>query len=142
MVEAALVLPLFIAILIGIMEFGYFTNQKLRIANAAREGARYAALGKTTGLIRQRVRDYAAPFTVTDAQISLTYDPTLYSTAAGSTTPPASFSTAVGDSGTENTVPAGRLIQVRVAVPYASLTRFFPMLNSQNVTASVVMRRE
>lgn len=46
-VEFALVLPIFILILVGIMEFGLVFHQYLVVTSASREGARVAALGGT-----------------------------------------------------------------------------------------------
>ena len=46
-VEFALVLPVFILILVGIMEFGLVFHQYLVVTSASREGARVAALGGT-----------------------------------------------------------------------------------------------
>ena len=46
-VEFALILPIFILILFGIMEFGLLFNQYLVVTSASREGARIAALGGT-----------------------------------------------------------------------------------------------
>jgi len=47
MVEFALILPIFILILLGIMEFGLLFHQYLVVTSASREGARSAALGGT-----------------------------------------------------------------------------------------------
>jgi len=46
-VEFALILPIFILILFGIVEFGMVFNQYLVVTSASREGARIAALGGT-----------------------------------------------------------------------------------------------
>ncbi|MCX7745535.1 MAG: pilus assembly protein [Clostridia bacterium] len=46
-VETALVLPIIILILVGIIDFGLMFNNYLVIANASREGARNAAVGST-----------------------------------------------------------------------------------------------
>lgn len=46
-VEFALILPIFILILVGIMEFGLLFHQYLVVTSASREGARTAALGGT-----------------------------------------------------------------------------------------------
>lgn len=43
MVEFALVLPIFMALVMGIFTGGLLYNQKLTLTNAAREGSRYAA---------------------------------------------------------------------------------------------------
>jgi Flp pilus assembly protein TadG len=62
MVEFALVLPLLLLIVFGIIEFGIiFFNQQV-ITNASREGARYGIVSQTPRVtqtqIRQRVKDY------------------------------------------------------------------------------------
>lgn len=44
MVEFALVLPLFLLLLFGIMEAGWLFAQQVEVRNAAREGARIAAV--------------------------------------------------------------------------------------------------
>lgn len=44
MVEAALVIPLFILILCGILDFGWIFTNQLMINNCSREGARYAVV--------------------------------------------------------------------------------------------------
>lgn len=43
-VEFALVLPLLLILLLGIVEFGWFLNAKITITSAAREGARVYAI--------------------------------------------------------------------------------------------------
>lgn len=45
MVETALVLPIVILLLMGIIDFGLLFNNYLVVANASREGARNAAVG-------------------------------------------------------------------------------------------------
>lgn len=47
MVEFALVLPILLIILLGIMEFGLVFHEYLVVTHAAREGARVAVLGGT-----------------------------------------------------------------------------------------------
>lgn len=44
-VEFALVIPWLILLVVGVMEFGLILNQYMVVAEAAREGARSAALG-------------------------------------------------------------------------------------------------
>ena len=44
MVELALVLPVFLVLLMGIVDFGLGLRNWITITNAAREGARYAAV--------------------------------------------------------------------------------------------------
>lgn len=48
-VEMAIVLPLLLLILVGIMEFGRAYNVQVSLTQAAREGARYAAVHYNDG---------------------------------------------------------------------------------------------
>ena len=47
LVETALVLPILLLILMGIIDFGMMFNNYLIVSNASREGARNAAVGAT-----------------------------------------------------------------------------------------------
>ncbi len=49
MVEFAIILPLFLLLIFGIMESGWFFAQHVEIRNAAREGARLAVVDYGTG---------------------------------------------------------------------------------------------
>ncbi|WP_449372144.1 TadE/TadG family type IV pilus assembly protein [Arthrobacter psychrolactophilus] len=57
-VEFAFILPVLVLLVIGIMEFGYLFNQQISATNAAREGARFAAVHYTDPA-------YATPAAVT-----------------------------------------------------------------------------
>ena len=46
LIEFALVLPILLALVIGIIEFGWLFNGYITITGAAREGARVAVVGK------------------------------------------------------------------------------------------------
>ena len=48
MVEMALVLPILVLLIGGIMDFGWLFYNKVALNNAAREGARYAVIHYTT----------------------------------------------------------------------------------------------
>ncbi|HEX6328346.1 MAG TPA: TadE/TadG family type IV pilus assembly protein [Jiangellaceae bacterium] len=61
MVELALVLPVLLMLLVGIIEFGRAYNLQLTLQSAAREGAREAALGRELGEVETAVRDSARP---------------------------------------------------------------------------------
>jgi Flp pilus assembly protein TadG len=75
-VEFALVLPLFLVLVIGVVEFGLIMYSKTVITNASREGARlgitYTIPRKTTGEIETRVRDYLTPAGLNDATVTVT----------------------------------------------------------------------
>lgn len=57
LVETALILPIMILILMGIIDFGLMFNNYMIISNASREGARGAAVGMTDALITSMVSD-------------------------------------------------------------------------------------
>jgi Flp pilus assembly protein TadG len=139
LVEFALIFPVLIALLIGIMEFGVLVNYKLRLANATREGARYAAIGKDTDLIRSRVRQYAAPLLSNTATSTSTIY-LQYESDRDAMTP--DYDVTLGNSDGQNNCPRGNLIRVQVNTPHMPLTGFFPFLRNYILTSNVVMRRE
>lgn len=54
-VELALILPVLILLLFGIIQFGFVLNNYLAITHAAREGARLAAVGRySEAVVRER----------------------------------------------------------------------------------------
>jgi hypothetical protein len=58
LVETALVLPVILAMVLGIFGFGRLFNAQLVITNASREGARVGALGRADDGIKQSVNKY------------------------------------------------------------------------------------
>jgi Flp pilus assembly protein TadG len=54
-VEFALVLPVLLLILFGIIDFGRALNAQIELTGAAREGARLAALGYSNAQVQARV---------------------------------------------------------------------------------------
>ena len=58
LVEFALILPVLILLLVGILDTGRVVNAYVTISNASREGARYAALHPTAApsAIKSRTR--------------------------------------------------------------------------------------
>jgi Flp pilus assembly protein TadG len=73
LVETALILPIIIVILMGIIDFGLLFNNYLVIANAAREGARSAAVGSTDALITTSINNMTA--TLDQTKITITISP-------------------------------------------------------------------
>ena len=53
-VEFALLLPVLLLIVFGIIDFGRALNAQITLTQAAREGARLAALGDTTAQVQSR----------------------------------------------------------------------------------------
>ena len=60
MVELALVLPLLIMLLTGIIQFGFLFNGYITVTSAAREGARLAVVGGTDEQVKARVQNEAS----------------------------------------------------------------------------------
>ncbi len=73
MVELALVLPLLLILIFGIVEFGRVFNAYLIVNNAAREGARVGVVGATDTTITQKTKDTA--LTLDPLQIATTITP-------------------------------------------------------------------
>lgn len=59
MVEMALVLPILLLLVFGIIEFGRVYNSYLEVTNAAREGARAGVVGATDDTITTTVKNAA-----------------------------------------------------------------------------------
>lgn len=56
MVELALILPILLLLLVGIIEFGLVYNAQVSIQGAAREGARALALGESSAQVEAAVQ--------------------------------------------------------------------------------------
>lgn len=130
LVEMAFVLILLLSILMGIMEFGWLITRTYAVGNATREGARYAALGKTTTEIKTKVVQAGGSSSITASNITLEYYDTATSTWKTMT-----------DSGTNNAVPTGYQTRVTVTIAHQPLTGLFPFLK-RNITQFTVMQRE
>jgi Flp pilus assembly protein TadG len=67
-VEFALVLPILLLIIFGVIDFGRAINDQITLTQAAREGARLASLGYSTSAVQTRAQSAAtglSPVTVT-----------------------------------------------------------------------------
>lgn len=73
LVEFALVLPVLLLLTVGAMEFGLAINQYIVLTEAAREGARSAALGATNTTITSVVN--AAVSEIGTSQLTVTISP-------------------------------------------------------------------
>ena len=57
LVETALVLPLVLLLLLGVVQFGMILSGEIAVSSAAREGARLAAVGATDAEISSKVEN-------------------------------------------------------------------------------------
>lgn len=72
-VEMAVVMPLLLTMLFGIIEYGWVFSVKQALTTAAREGARTAALpGSTEEEVGERVASFLCPFGMTTYNLELT----------------------------------------------------------------------
>ena len=78
LLEFALVLPIFLLILCGILDFGWLFYNQLALNNICREGARYAVVNtaanhSTDGILRH-IQNYTEDtYTLGDVDITVTY---------------------------------------------------------------------
>lgn len=60
LVEFALILPILLLLVMGIIQFGMILSGQIAVTNAAREGARVAAVGKDNDEVLARVKNSIA----------------------------------------------------------------------------------
>jgi len=93
--EFAIVAPVFLLLVIGMVELGRALMVQQVLINASRVGARQAiTLGATTSSVQDAVQDYAASVAVPGVTVSVTPDPS--AVAAGD---PVTVSTSVAYNG-------------------------------------------
>jgi len=119
-VEFAVVVPVFIILVFGMIEFGRMVMVQQVLTNASREGARRAVLdGVTTTEIETTVNDYLQSGSVTGATVTVTPNP-------------------------PSSAEFGAPVTVDVSVPFDQVSWLpAPMfLGGTLLEASTVMRRE
>lgn len=75
MVEFALVLPILLLILLGIVDFGRILNEHLTVTAAAREGARSAAVMNTDATVTGVVQQAASSLKTDGNPLTITISP-------------------------------------------------------------------
>jgi Flp pilus assembly protein TadG len=113
LVEFALIATILFTLVFGIVEFGRVFNAYIVITNAAREGARVAAIGPTAGNPTTRVQTASAGLDMSRLSVSTTTSSTQVTTTV--------------------------TYQIQIMVPL--IAAFFPS-NPFPLTASATMRRE
>ena len=73
MVEFALILPIFVLVVFGILDMGRAAYTYHTLNNAAREGARVAIVDQTLSLIQDRAASRAVGVGVTPADVTVDY---------------------------------------------------------------------
>ena len=73
MVEFALILPILLLLIMGIIEFSFIFTNYLAMSNASREAARSISLGSTDTVAEQRIYDVAS--ILEKSRLSIDIDP-------------------------------------------------------------------
>lgn len=124
MVEFAVVAPVFILLVFGMIEFGRMVMVQQILTNASREGARMAVVeGATNNDVETSVEEFLAASSITSATIEILVD---------------------GASAPLDSAEVGDPITVTVSVGFGSVSWLpVPMyVGNQTLTATSVMRRE
>lgn len=124
LVEFAVVLPVFLLILCGILDFGFALYSRMSVINAAREGARAASVAPdhttidSTAIARAVAAAQSSGLTITNSDVSVT--------CVATAPPPAPSSC---DFNTQAGALAGDSLRVTIDYSYKS---FFPFLFGQS----------
>ena len=73
LVEFALIAPIFVILIAGIIDFAMAMDRRITLQHAVREGARYAAVTDDVGLVCDRVTEQAQGM-VTGSDITISYE--------------------------------------------------------------------
>lgn len=118
-VEFALVVPIFLLFIFGIIEFGRAFMVQQILVNASREGARQAVLeGATSAGVISTVSDYLQGASIGTPQDNITVSPDPIS------------------------VRSREQITVSVSVPFSEVSWMPPFIYNGNLQASTTMRSE
>lgn len=139
LIEFAMVSPFLLAMVLGIIDFGWRERNTLIVANAAREGARVGALGQPKPDIKTRIINASAPLLEADAQGNVLNGSIEMEAATADGNSP-TYANMPDDEGSpaRNGVKSGRYLRIKVTYNHRSLTGLF----SGPISIPVVMRRE
>ncbi|GAB4139753.1 MAG: hypothetical protein Tsb009_08850 [Planctomycetaceae bacterium] len=132
-VECALVVPLLVLAVMGMIDVGQFVNVGQVVNNASREGARHAARLDVTTV--SEVQD------AVESYLEIAF-PDANPTSATVTVKDGSGNTIPG--GDLTTLASGSQVSVTVSFPYDSVrwANGFPTLSGKTLKTTTVMRRE
>jgi len=138
-----MVAPLLIFLLFGIIEFGLMVKDLVGVNQAAREGARSAAVGATPATLDARIAG-AAP-TINADNLDITYDFRSYDDGTGSW---GSWQT-LGVDDSENNAEPGDQIRISIQYPHQLVTGGLfagladdPENGTVTLSTAIVMQRE
>ena len=138
-----MVAPLLIFLLFGIIEFGLMVKDLVGVNQAAREGARSAAVGATPATLNTRIAG-SAP-TINADNLDITYEFRTFDEASGSW---GSWQT-LGVDGSENNAKSGDQIRISIQYPHQLVTGGLfagladdPENGTITLSTAIVMQRE
>lgn len=136
----ALVIPVLITMLFGMLEFGLILSEQTMLTHAAREGTRVASLGGTTSRILETINACRGPLRTTNLATPVLR----YRTWNGSSWGPWQPLT---DAGSTNCAQSGDQVSVSLQYTHDLVTGpwLVPLFGGQRqvrLTASICMRRE
>ena len=140
-VEFALIAPVLLLVLMGIIEFGLLFQDLMLLKNAAREGARLGAIGGSTTAITSRVENATQDLVTEDLTITQQFAVE----ESGELT-----WQSLGDlPGDVNNAPTGALLKIEVTYPHSLMaTGLLPQLEDEpdsgtiSLTTAATYRRE
>lgn len=142
-VEFALVLPLLLTLLFGIIEMGFLFKDQLTLQQAAREGVRSVAVGKTLAEVDARITSSATTLKTS----SLTYTKMYRTYNAGTWSGWVTLGNKAD--GTTNNAPQGAQVRVQCDYihPFLTGALFARLIGKPGATqmtlhAEMIMRRE
>jgi len=142
-VELALVIPLLIFLLFGILEFGFLVKDRAELAAAAREAARQAAIGALPSRINAEVD--ANTSTINDAEVTRVFRFRNWDDASGTW----GAWQALAADGSENNAGQGDQVQISLTYGHPLLVPGLmgPVLNADDsgrvtMAVSTIMMRE
>lgn len=136
-VEMAIVAPILVLLLFGIIEMGLLLRDHLVLGSACREASRVASLGKTTTAITTRAKNSAVSLDTALLQVAMAY----YDTTAGG------WMTLSNTTENRNSAPTGSQIRVTLTYPhtyFSPLARMFTHSDSnvRNLHVAMIVIRE
>jgi len=142
-VELALVVPLLIFLLFGILEFGFLVKDRAELAAAAREAARQAAIGAVPSRINAEVD--ANTSTINDSEVTRVFRFRNWDSGSGTW---GAWQTLLAD-GSENNAEQGDQVQISLTYGHPLLVPGLmgPVLNADEdgrvtMSVSTIMMRE
>jgi len=142
-VELAMVLPVLVFLLFGIIEFGLMVKDVVGLNQAAREGARCAVVGATLATIGARI-DASAP-TIDTSQLTELYEYRSYDADYGTW----SSWTVLGETEGHNNASDGDQVRITLHYPHPLVTGgiFAYLADADNpgtigLGTAIIMRRE